>query len=587
MCGIVGVFGKLPSEDLFSRSLDTIKHRGPDDRGVFYDEKNNVALGHSRLSIIDLSNAGHQPFFTKDRKYAVVFNGEIYNYLELRDELKNDHSFQTNTDTEVLIAAYIKWGKDCLSKFNGMFAFVIWDDIKKELFCARDRLGIKPFFYYEDKESFYFASEIKALLELDIPREENDEMIFDYLYYGFYDHTNKTFFKNVNKLQAGHCMVIGDKGKDIVKYWDLDRPKYDYAQMTDKDIQEEFVKLLTDSIKLRFRSDVSVGLNLSSGLDSNSLYYLAEHALGIKGLNIFSMSLPSKEYDECVLIDGYLSKEQKKYWHISLLKPDEIFDLAQKMNVIQDQPYGGIPTIAYDGLNDAAKKADVTVLLEGQGVDEILAGYKYYQLELKKDLDKQNKSSDIFSFDYSQDMTKLIDTDILDKNFIVNYKKVLKFDEKFESHLLNAQYRDIMFAKLPRVLRFNDHVSMNYGLELRVPYLDHRIVEFCFWLPSEYKINRNVQKKLLRDVMADKMPDVVNNKNKKAFGAVQTEWFRKYFKEDIYCIIHSRSFKNRKYWNNRLLTGKINQFFEGSGDNSFFIWQCINLEFWFREFIDQ
>jgi asparagine synthase (glutamine-hydrolysing) len=586
MCGILGTIGNIPEKKVFINSLGKIKHRGPDDDGFFYDAKAGIALGQNRLSIIDLSEAGHQPFISQDGRYTLVFNGEIYNYLELREELKSDFDFRTNTDTEVLLAAFIKWGKDCVSRFNGMFAFALWDKKVERLFCARDRLGIKPFYYFGNSDSLIFASEIKALLGFGIPRVVDQASVYDYLYYGFYDHTERTFFKDIEKLPAGHFMIVEKGKREIRRYWDLDKSRYDYDAMTDNEIEEEFLGLLKDSIKLRFRSDVPVGLNLSSGLDSNSLYYLAEHSLGIKDLNIFSMTLPSEEYDECRLIEKYLSKSQKKYWNKSLLEPGDVFEIAEKMNLVQDQPYGGIPTIAYDGLNEEIAKTSVKVVLEGQGVDELLAGYRYYQVELEKDKREEKLNNNIHSFDYSQDMTKLIDSDILDSDFIAKNRKELSFEKKFSSNLLSAQYRDIMYAKLPRVLRFNDHVSMRYGLELRVPYLDHRIVEFCFWLPHKYKINKDSQKYLLRKVMSDKMPKIVNNNEKKAFGAIQTEWFRKDYKEEVYSIINSDTFKSRGYWDNDRLKIKIDNFFNGQGDNSFFIWQCVNLELWLREFID-
>jgi len=586
MCGIVGAIGKNSRKDLLKKSLDSIKHRGPDGEGIFVDEIDNIALGHRRLAIIDLSEDGKQPFISNDSRYVIVFNGEIYNYIELKEELKSEYDFKTKTDTEVLLASYIKWGVKCLDRFNGMFAFAIWDKEKKELFCARDRLGIKPFYYYKEQDCFCFGSEIKALLKLGVPAKENDEIIFDYLYYGFYDHSDNTFFRGIKKLPAGNYLFLKNNKIDIKRYWDLNKPVYDYSNMSSFDIKKEFERLLSDSIKLRFRSDVPVGLNLSSGLDSNSLFYFSENYLNIKNINIFSMSLPSKEYDECGLIEGYLSDNQKQYWHKSELNPRDVFSLARTMNTIQDEPYGGIPTIAYLPLNKKAKEMNIKVLLEGQGVDEILGGYKYYELELKKDLIRQKASADIYSFDYSQDMTKLIDVEILDDNYVSSFKKNLRFDEKFNSNLLNAQYRDITCAKLPRVLRFNDHVSMNYGIELRLPYLDYRIVEFCFWLPSDYKIKNNVHKKLLRDIMSDKIPKIVKNSGKKAFGAVQTEWFRKYFKEEIKEVIYSSCFRGRKYWNNKKLEEKVGDFFAGKGDNSFFIWQCINLEFWLEEFID-
>lgn len=583
MCGIVGVLGNIPSKNKIKKARDVLEHRGPDNAGLYYDKQENIALAHRRLSIIDLSSAGIQPFFSNDKRYIIIYNGEIYNYLELKNELADFYNFKTKTDTEVLLAAYIKWGYKCLDKLNGMFAFAIWDKEKKELFCARDRLGIKPLFYTTIRKTFIFASEIKALLALGAKKEPNENIIFDYLYYGFYDHSDETFFKGIKRFPQAHYMILKDNQIKIKKYWDLTDNGNKKLQLSKKQVQKKFKELLADSIKLRFRSDVPVGVNLSSGLDSNSLLHYAYKAVGTKEISSFSICTESKEYDECALINNYLDNEQKKLWHRSFLTPNEVFPLAIQMNKIQDQPFGGVPTIAYAKLNEKAKEKEVTVLLEGQGLDELLAGYKYYEIEYKKDLGQKSNDD---SIGRSQDATKLIGSEIMDKSFIKSKKRKLSFKAPFSSHLLNAQYRDIMYTKIPRVLRFNDHISMAYSRELRLPFLDHRIVEFCFHLPSKYKINSGVQKSLMREIMKDYLPDIVNKKPKKAFTAVQVEWFKNHNKNEILAILNSSSFRKRKYWDYKKLMQAIGHFFEGKIDNSFFIWQCINLEMWLKKYID-
>ena len=572
MCGIVGVLGKAPSKEKIEKARDALKHRGPDDKGIYYCKEKNIALGHRRLSIIDLSAAGHQPFFSNDKRYIIVYNGEIYNYLELKEELKNFYSFKTKTDTEVLLAAYIKWGAGCLNKFNGMFAFAIWDRQDRKLFCARDRLGIKPFFYYEKGNNFAFASEIKALLALGAERKANEDVIYDYLRYGLYDHSDETFFQGVKRIPAGSYLIYQNNKITIKKYWDLDNVDYDFSKISFQDVKEKFEELLVDSIKLRFRSDVPVGINLSSGLDSNSLRYYTNKIMNTN-VDMFTMRTESKEYDEGEILNDFLSSEQRKYWHKCYIKPEINFlKQAEKMNLIQDQPYGGIPTIVYLELIKLAKNNNTTVLIEGQGLDEILAGYKYYR----------NSQS----LQFSQDMSKLIESEVLNKNFVQKHKgRKLEFRAPFKSNLLNAQYRDIKYTKLPRVLRFNDHVTMYYGRELRVPFLDHRIVEFCFHLPREYKIRDDEQKFLMRDLMKDKFFNI-GVIPKKTFGAVQSEWFRNNYKEEILSLINSHSFKNRIYWDYEKLNKKVNDFFSGAGNNSFFIWQCVNLEMWFKSYID-
>lgn len=576
MCGILGVYGNIPDKNIIENAIQSLAHRGPDDQGIYYDENDRIALAHRRLSIIDLSKAGHQPFYSSDRRYVLVFNGEIYNYLEIKEELKDCYEFRTKTDTEVLLAAYIKWKEKCLDRFNGMFAFAVWDTHQHTLFCARDRLGIKPFYYCLIENSFYFSSEIKGLFKLGITPTINDDMVYDYLCFGYYDHSEDTFYQSIKKLSAGHYMELNHQRVSITQYWDLAEIKCDFSHETTVDILQRFRELLHDSITLRFRSDVPVGVNLSSGLDSNSLLYYAYKVTGRKDIHLFSMGFTSDEYDECSIISGYLTAQQKKYWHTSYLKPDDVLDYLKKMNRIQDQPFGGVPTLAYGRLNELIKSRNITVILEGQGVDELLAGYRYYKVEYEKDkMDKQS-SIHISSSNRSQDMTKLINQDVIHPSFRRN-RSAPSFATKFSSHLLNAQYRDIVHTKLPRVLRFNDHVSMACSRELRVPFLDHRIVEFCFWLPTKYKINGDRHKCLMRDTMAGILPEMVNAKAKQAFGMIQTEWFRNAFQKEIMSTLQTDFFKDSGYWDYNMLVHGVREFFSGKGDNSFFIWQCLNL----------
>lgn len=581
MCGIVGIAGKLPDISLMVRSRDAMSHRGPDDCGIYFEPAEGIALAHRRLSIIDLSAEGHQPFVSYDERYILTFNGEIYNYLELKEELKDFYPFRTKSDTEVLIASYAKWGEDCVNHFNGMFAFALWDKKEKKLFCARDHVGIKPFFYFQNSEFFAFASEIKGLFPLIGTLSANEEVIFDYLQFGLYDHRPETFFSGVSSLPAGHILTWSNGKTNITKYWNLE--KVVPSVLSDEEIYTEFDNLLTDAVRLQFRSDVPVGINLSSGLDSNSLLYFGRRAVG-DDIHTFSICLADEEYNECELIDRYAQLSNKKLWHQSWFDPSTLFESAQEMVRTQDQPYGGVPTIIYTAANAEAKKQGVTVLLEGQGIDEMLAGYSYYVTEYERDLGKKNDGS----LALSQDGTKLFEKSILDQNFLKKYKDrgSIAFATPFDSYLLNAQYRDLFFTKLPRVLRFNDHVSMKYGRELRVPFLDRRIVEFCFSLPSKFKIHDGKQKVLLRQLMKDRVPSELVSRQKKSFGAVQNVWLKKYFEKQVWDILKSESFQNRGFWDYNALIDKTNNFFSGNENNSFFLWQCINLELWMREFID-
>ena len=577
MCGIIGTIGNIPSKTEFEKARDLLSHRGPDDAGLHYDKDSEVALGHRRLSIIDLSKAGHQPMCSADKRYTIIFNGEIYNYLELKEQLKNKYTFTTHTDTEVLLAAYIVWGKDCLQKLNGMFSFAVWDNKEKELFAVRDRLGIKPFYYHVSSKGFIFASEIKGVLALNVKAKPNNKMIYDYLARGLYDHSKETFFNEIHKLPAGHFLTYKNGILKIEKYWDLADMCKTSINITQEEAVNKFIKLFSDSIKLRLRSDVEVGVNLSSGLDSASILFFAEHLSG-KNLRTFSMGSSENEYDETLLISPTLSDKQKTKWSIDILRPEEIEMLIDKILKSQDEPYGGIPNIAYHKLAELEKKEGVVVILEGQGGDELLAGYVYYQTKYIKEAFTQAG--------YSQDMSKEVNTRVLNEKFITQHAYEPDFKKPFDSQLLNAQYHDIVYSKLPRILRFNDRLSMSASREYREPLLDHRLVEFLFFLPENIKIHEDVQKFLLREAMKNIVPHTTATRPKKTFGAMQIPWFRKHLKKYIMTVLLSESFAGRPYWNQDEVLKEAERFFSGEGDNSFFIWQWVNLELWLREYID-
>lgn len=303
MCGIAGIvnFDDQPIDGaLIPAMLEKMKHRGPDDEGIFQEE--HIALGHVRLSIIDLSSDGHQPMFSANERYVLTYNGEIYNYIEIRDELKDDYEFRTKTDSEVLLAAYIKWGKDCLNRFNGMFAFAIYDRQEKTVFAARDRFGIKPFYYYRDDNKFVFASEIQAIL-LTLPQkpEPDEQSIFNYLVFNGTDQTESTFFKNIKKLSHGESIWI-ENGKVAYNKW------YDLRENLKEPFKDasEFKESLSSACGLRLRSDVPVGVCLSGGLDSSSIVSLLTQDHQKEDLATFSAVYEKGlEADESPFIDEY------------------------------------------------------------------------------------------------------------------------------------------------------------------------------------------------------------------------------------------------------------------------------------------
>ncbi len=612
MCGIVGMVAPNPSEELLWRMTDTLTHRGPDDSGIFVN--GNIGLGSRRLSIIDLSSSGHQPMANEDETVWIVHNGEVYNYIELREEL-GEYKFKSSTDTEVVLHAYEKWGESCVEQFNGMFAFAIWDSRTGKLFCVRDRLGIKPFYYYQDDDRFLFASEIKALLVAGIPRQPNDSVIYDYLAYGYYDHSDNTFFDRVKQIPPGHYMVIQNENTNLRKYWDVAESISPLNGLTGAEYTEKFNELLRDSVRLRLRSDVPLGVNLSGGLDSPSLVYTVNNLLGSKGdLKTFSMCYDDKKYDERELIEKLVPLLNCRS-NFSYFEADDVSDVVEKVLWHQEQPFGGIPTMAYWKLMGLARNEEVTVLLEGQGVDEMLAGYRYFYgalfldyltslniRQLYREIKGYKRLNNLsfrqtlkfitdgvlaYSGYGSQDASRFLKPNCLAPEFKAKYNRLPKWPSPFKSRLSNMMYRDIRYTKLPRVLRFNDRMSMAFSRELRVPYLDHRIVEFAFSIPTSQKIKEGVNKVVLRNAMEGSLPEELRNRPKLAVASPQQDWFRTSLKDWLCDIIESESFAGRGYFNVSEVKREFEEYCRSDrGQNSFFIWQWVNLELWFRMFID-
>jgi len=620
MCGINGLIlkenlsrrKKLGFESKFKLMTKSLNHRGPDDNGSFKEK--NFYLGHNRLSIIDLTKAGHQPMSDSSSDIWIVFNGEIYNYIEIREELKKKgYSFKSGSDTEVIIYAYKEWGYDCLKKLNGMFAFCIYDKNKNNFFIARDRLGIKPLFYYICNDFFAFGSEIKSLLALGIKRKPNEGIIYDYLSKGIYDHSSETFFENVFQLEQAHYMIIDANLKPIKKkYWDLVEETKKHKNINP---EKELLRLLKDSISLRLRSDVPLGLNLSGGLDSNTLAVFLSEQLRKKGgeLRTFTMCFNNKKYDERAQVKEVVDLLKCKNV-FTFFSPQDFNKFIQKSVYFQDQPFGGIQTIAYLKNSDYIRnKENVIVLLEGQGGDELFGGYKKYLASNLRDLYKKKnflkffiellaykkinnlKLNEAFKKVFSKeegihtDDTKAVRIECLNQDFLKKFKnRANGFEYPFDSELLNEQYLDLKYLKLPRVLRFNDHMTMAKAVELRVPYLDYRIVELAFSIPSRKKIKHGMGKMILRGLTKNLLTDKIRLRNKVSVVTPQIDWLKNELRSFVEEIINSSSFKKRNYFDAKRVKQAYSDYCsEERPKNSFFIWQWIMLELWFRTYIDK
>lgn len=659
MCGITGIYN-LNNEPVNVETLEkmttVLKHRGPDDEGYlfantkegvheiaggedtpedvlssenvyapkqkidsvdFTTSRFNLGFGHRRLSIIDLSPAGHQPMCNEDGSVWLICNGEVYNYLELIPDLKSKgHIFKSHTDTEVIIHAYEEYGVDCVHKFNGMFAFAIWDNNKKRLFCARDRFGIKPFYYYLDDKKFQFASELKAIIaDPTIKRKPNDEIVYDYLAYGSLDHTENTFFEDINQLQPAHYLIIENSKQKIKRYWDLEPSKVQKG-VDDQKCTKKFYELFEDSIKLRLRSDVPVGTCLSGGLDSSSIVCVANKHLKDKSKQkTFSSCFENKKYDERKYIQYVIDKTGAET-NFTFPSGEELFELIKEVIWHQDEPFGSTSIFAQWHVMKLAKERDVRVLLDGQGADELLAGYHGYYIsffadliktfQFKKVLDEINYYSKyhsysklyaiamaiiylappLFKFKIKVKYITKIKKGWLNTEFVRANNKSEIHAQKYKSYLHDHLYQ-VLTSGLPALLHYEDRNSMAFSIEARVPFLDYRLVEFVFSLPNNQKINKGVTKIILRNAMKGVLPEeVIKRMDKMGFVTPEDIWFRTVAKDKVLEIINSDSFKKRKYFKIDKIKEEFDAYCKGEKNISSTIWRWINLELWLRRFID-
>ena len=386
MCGIAGIIGKIENrEQLMQQMLNKQHHRGPDAQGSWQDDQ--IILGHNRLSIIDLHQSANQPMHSACGRYVIIFNGEIYNYKELKQQLLPGYDFKTQSDTEVILAAYKKWGKDCLHQLNGMFSFAIWDKEDKKLFVARDRFGVKPFYYAVSQGNLFFSSEIKTLWAAGIPKEKYLGVWAKYLAYGSYGLPNETFWKNIHQLSAGHYLAV-EVAKESTFNATTIQPIlwYDFVERIKitpqpelKELKEKYLSLLEEAIQLRFRADVPVGFNISGGLDSSTLLALVNQAFPTnKSIEAFTFYTGHPDYDELPWVQEMISLTGNPL-NKCLLRSDEVPALIEEVSYYEDEPFGGFPSLAYSLIFKNAREKGILVLLDGQGMDEAWAGYDYYQ----------------------------------------------------------------------------------------------------------------------------------------------------------------------------------------------------------------
>ena len=497
MCGISGIFGQGWSSAELGSMISAQRHRGPDAEDRFIDGSGCAGLGHNRLSIIDLSSAGRQPMSNAAGNLTIAFNGEIYNYLELRAQL-SDYPYRTHTDTEVILAAFEKWGEDCVDHFIGMFAFMIWDSGRRRLFAARDRFGVKPLYYHHRQDGALFvASEIGALHAAGVCTNPDASVWSTYFAYGHHDHSEKTFWDQAYSLPAGHTLTWEDGRIKIRCWYDLAAVVgEDYDQRTVEEVEEEYLALLQESVALRFRADVPVGINLSGGLDSSVLLGLVQKIQGAdSAVQAFTYVTGDPRYDELPWVQQMLAHTA----HPSVVcefRAEDVPALAASVQTHESEPFGGLPTLAYAKVFEQARAQGVLVLLDGQGMDEQWAGYDYYLSELN-----------------SQPASILQGTrqsPLRPECLLQGFRDLaapLAANRPFPDGLRNRQYQDSRYTKIPRALRFNDRVSMRSSTELREPFLDHRLFELALRQPADRKIVPGERKWMLRKIAKRLVPE--------------------------------------------------------------------------------
>lgn len=630
MCGMAGIVYKndKAGREEIKLLTDTLVHRGPDGEG-FYFEK-NLALGHRRLAIVDLSPAGNQPMEYKGKKgdYVIVFNGEIYNYLELKKELGDEgYIFNTHTDTEVILAAYDKWGIECLERFNGMWAFVIYDRKKDSLFGARDRFGVKPFYYVYNDRTFAFASEIKALVRLPYYKASiNEDVLFDYLLLGL-EEQDKSIFKDINELQPSFAFTLHLTDFSF-RQWSYYRLRYrDVYERFDENRLEDYATevkhLIYNAIRFRLRADVPVGSCLSGGLDSSTIVCVVNDIItretvpqvGFKQ-KVFTASYQDREVDE----SGYAElvvKHTQTEWHRTYPNNEGLLNDLRDLIYYQEVPFGSTSIYAQYKVMEIARNSGVKVLLDGQGGDEIFTGYlgyypvffkeMFYNLDLAgvyKEFRNLNNSPASPTYVLSS-VVKYVIGDLIPKSLASSlfYKTqnragyfnkdfLNKHRDRLASHIqqlpktLNEQLHCYITGKsLKALLRYEDRNSMRFSIEARTPFADDiNLIEYIFSLPSVYKIHEGWSKFILRESMKGILPDEIRlRRSKIGFGTPEKKWLisRREFFENLLTREKAllETYVDPKKILEEFRSGKIFR-------ESFLMWRIINFALWHSTFID-
>jgi asparagine synthase (glutamine-hydrolysing) len=626
MCGIAGFYG-LEDKNLIKKMCNAIKHRGPDDYGYFIDK--NICLGNRRLSIIDVKG-GHQPIHNEDESIWIVFNGEIYNYKEIKQKLESKgHRFYTNSDTEVIVHAYEEYGERCPEKLRGMFAFAIWDSNKKILFLARDRLGIKPLYYTKLGDVFLFASEIKAILEYPIKREIDLEALNQYITFR-YVLGEKTLFKGIKRLIPAHILILKEKNIEVSKYWDL---KYEQCRFDEKYYEKKLLKILKESIKSHLISDVPIGVYLSGGLDSSSVLALMKQ-IGVNDIKTITIGFGSDD----IVNELQYARKVSEYFetdHHEILSDRTCLKMLPIITWYMDEPLADATTIPTYILSNFSKKY-FTVALTGEGGDEMFGGYVQYRTIMMA-----NKFR-IFPKFLMKNVTKIIPLKIMDRifqyptslgekgkerilEFISSYEDLAKlyvsfvslFSEKDKNELYSegmkmgtnnfeiyklfkenyffgtnlSNFLEKMFITelktwLPNYILLRlDKMTMANAVEGRVPYLDHKLAEFSATIPFDLKIRGMNEKYIFRKAMSKYLPKIIKRRKKYPFFIPIHAW-RDEIKEIANNLLSRDEFEKRGFFKYNYIKNALKNYEKSKLIYSRQIWSMLTFELWYRIFIE-
>lgn len=626
MCGIAGIFNFNYNPNLsndINTLVDSIRHRGPDGQGVWISEGGDVALGHRRLSILDLSEAGKQPMTYLNERYEIILNGEIYNFIEIKSELsKKGYIFKTESDTEVIPAAYHEWGIKAFDRFNGMWALALYDKQEKKLILSRDRFGIKPLYYHKNNDAMLFASEVKALHSLLGKKYPLDDLIIRNIVSGKGNHqgSNRTYLKDVLSLPGGYTLTVKENKISINQWYKL--KKVNVPQVYKEQVIQ-LKDLITDSCKLRLRSDVPVGTCLSGGVDSGSISATISKINTTQDARFnkfshraFCASFPGSPIDESESAELLARKLGLRLDVVKILAPSRA-ELEEAMSYC-DGPMHALAFFPIWKLYKHIKEQNISVTLDGQGPDEMLGGYNYIYdsfkaaVDLKRplwfyDLYKTYAFQGESKYSSARKNTKIAFRQVIKYTLwrpfskIKKYLKANKNSEGTEAELLipvrnhlpfnnsldNSLYQQFFQDPLPAILNQYDRCSMAHGVECRMPFMDYRIVEFIFSLPPESKVGKGYTKRILREAMKDILPDEIRlNKLKIGFNAPIIDWFKGPLKEFMLEMMNGDEFQNSKYFDGKQLLIDFKQFLikeQPQWNEAWRFWPPVHFAWWINK----